>query len=266
VSAASIARTGGYELVLHLGDIYYSGTANETTQRFLDVWPAKAGKISRALNGNHEMYSGGHAYFDTILPRFEQRSSYFALQNTHWLLIGLDTAHTDHALDAEQVRWVNSVLQQAHGRRLILFSHHQPFSRLGEQGPNLLTALADLLESRVITAWYWGHEHDCVIHDRHPRFALLGRCIGNGGIPSPRKPEVMDARTERQLAGIAWKRLAPTEEAPSCLVLDGPNPLVKGEEEKFGPHGYLTLEFDGPILIERVHLPDGTEIFQRQVP
>jgi hypothetical protein len=41
---------------------------------------------------------------------------------------------------------------------------------------------------------------------------------------------------------------------------------VKGEEEKFGPHGYLTLDFDGPSLIERVHLPDGTEIFKGQVP
>ena len=27
-----------------------------------------AGKVSRALNGNHEMYSGGFAYFDDILP------------------------------------------------------------------------------------------------------------------------------------------------------------------------------------------------------
>jgi hypothetical protein len=252
-------------MLLHLGDIYYSGTATETQQRFLDAWPATAGKLSRALNGNHEMYSGGYAYFDTILPRFEQGSSYFALQNNNWLLVGLDTAHTDHALDAEQVRWLKSVVKNAQGRRLILFSHHQPFSRLGEQGPNLLTTLGDLLENRAITAWYWGHEHECVIYDKHPRFGLLGRCVGHGGIPSPRKPEVKEAEAERRVTGIAWKRLAPTAEAPSCLVLDGPNPLVKGEEEKFGPHGYLTLEFDGPTLIERVHLPDGTEIFKGQI-
>ena len=54
-------------------------------------------------------------------------------------------------------------------------------------------------------------------------------------------------------------------DAPSCLVLDGPNPLVKGEEEELGLHCYLTLDFDGPSLIERVHLPDGTEIFKEQV-
>lgn len=265
VSAASIKRTGGYELLLHLGDIYYSGTREETKQRFLDVWPATAGKVSRSLNGNHEMYSGGFAYFDDILPKFKQSSSYFALQNAHWLLVGLDTAHTDHALDAQQVEWLESIVRRAGQRKLILFSHHQPFSRLDKQGPDLQAALADPLQNKTVVAWYWGHEHNCIIYERHPTFGLLGRCIGHGGIPSPRKTEVMNAQADRVLNGIVWKRLAESPTSPSCLVLDGPNPLVKGEEEKFGPHGYLTLEFDGPNLTERVHLPDGSEIFRGPV-
>jgi len=266
VSAASITRTGGYELVLHLGDIYYSGTKTETKQRFLDVWPMRAGKLSRALNGNHEMYSGGFAYFDEILPTFGQPSSYFALRNTHWLLVGLDTAHTDHALDAQQVRWLKSVVHNAgEQRKVILFSHHQPFSRLGKQGPKLQVALGDLLRRNAIFAWYWGHEHNCVIYDEHEGFGLRGRCIGHGGIPSPRKTEVMEARTEKRLAGIAWKRLSANRDAPSCLVLDGPNPLIKNEEERFGPHGYLSLEINGPHLVERIHLPDGTKILEGQL-
>jgi hypothetical protein len=157
-------------------------------------------------------------------------------------------------------------VQKAGPRKLILFSHHQPFSRLDKQGPSLQTALADLFQKKGITAWYWGHEHDCIIYDKHPKFALLGRCIGHGGIPSPRKTEVMNAHDDVRLDGIAWKRLSASPDAPACLVLDGNNPLVQGEEKKFGPHGYLTLEFDGPNLIERVHLPDSTEIFKRQVP
>jgi hypothetical protein len=265
VSAASISKAGSYELLLHLGDIYYSGTDTETKDRFLGVWPTGAGKVSRALNGNHEMYSGGYAYFDDVLPTFGQKSSYFALQNANWLLVGLDTAHTDHAVDAEQVRWLNAVVAGAGARKLILFSHHQPYSRLDEQGPLLQAALAGLLQGKRIAAWYWGHEHDCIIYDRHPRFGLLGRCIGHGGIPSPRKAAVLSAPTERSLAGITWKRLSATNNAPACLALDGPNPLIKGEEQKFGPHGYLTLEFDGPELIERVHLPDSTEILKGRV-
>ncbi|TIL43300.1 metallophosphoesterase [Mesorhizobium sp.] len=261
-SAASIKKAGGYELLLHLGDIYYSGTKKESKKRFIDAWPTGAGKVSRALNGNHEMYSGGFAYFDDILPHFSQPSSYFALQNANWLLVGLDTAHTDnHDIDEQQLAWLKSVMQKKGQRKAILFSHHQPFSRLDKQGPGLQAALAGLFQQQAITAWYWGHEHDCIIYDRHAQSGMLGRCIGNGGIPSPRKSIVRNAPTERPLDAVAWKRLSQNEDAPACLVLDGENPLVKGDEKKFGPHGYLTLEFDGPNLTERIHLPDGTEIF-----
>jgi hypothetical protein len=261
VSAASIKRAGGFELLLHLGDIYYSGTDKETQQRFLAGWPAEAGKVSRALNGNHEMYSGGFSYFEHVLPQFKQASSYFALQNTHWLLIALDTAHTDHTIDFLQVEWLKSIMRKAGDRKVIFFSHHQPFSRLDKQGPDLQAALAGL---PPIAAWYWGHEHDCIIYDKHPKFGL-GRCIGHGGIPSPRNSAVLNAPTDRSLNGINWKRLSATADAPASLALDGPNPLIKGEENKFGPHGYLTLEFDGPNLIERVHLPDGGEIYKAPV-
>jgi hypothetical protein len=265
VSAASIRRVGGYELLMHLGDIYYSGTETEVKQRFLDAWPTDAGKVSRALNGNHEMYSGGNAYFDGILPKFKQQSSYFAVQNSNWLLVGLDTAYIDHELDGQQVAWLKSIVQKAGRRKVILFSHHQPYSRLDGQGPQLQSALADLLQKKAITAWYWGHEHECVIYDKHPTFGLLGRCIGHGGIPSPRKGEVTSAPVDRKVGAVCWKRLSANTDSPSCVVLDGPNPLIKGEEKKFGPHGYLTLDFNGPDLVERVHLPDGTEILKSPV-
>lgn len=264
-SAASIARTGGYELLLHLGDVYYSGTKSEVKQRFLDPWPIEAGKVSRALNGNHEMYSGGFAFFEDILPHFDQPSSYFAFQNQNWLLIGLDTAHSDHTIDHQQTNWLNRMVQQKGQRRVILFSHHQPFSRLDGQGPDLQAALASLFQTRAITAWYWGHEHDCIIYDRHQPSGMLGRCIGHGGIPSPRKSAVLNAPTERNISGVSWKRLAENQYAPASIVLDGPNVLVPGEEQKFGPHGYLTLDFNGPNLIERIHLPDGSEIYHATV-
>jgi hypothetical protein len=264
VSAASIKRVGGYEMLLHLGDIYYSGTETETKQRFLDVWPVSASRTRRALNGNHEMYSGGFAYFDHVLPSFSQASSYFALQNTHYLLIGLDTSHSEHDLDSEQTDWVKNMVSSAGSQKVILFSHHQPFSRLDVQGPKLQAALTELLEKQAIAAWYWGHEHVCVLYDKHPRWGLLGRCMGHGGIPSPRKREVTGAPVDRSLSGITWRQLEATAEAPPSLVLDGPNPFVPGEEQKFGPHGYLTLDFNGPNMVERVHLPDGAVVYEAQ--
>jgi hypothetical protein len=258
--AQRMTQMGGFDLLMHLGDVYYSGTEEEIQERFLDVWPRTAGAISRALNSNHEMYSGGFGYFKRALPALGQTSSYFAFQNAHWLLVGLDTAYVDHAMDGEQVAWLNVVIRNAGSRKVVLFSHQQLFSRLDNQGPKLEQAVRHLLESRAITAWYWGHEHQCVIYDPHPRYGLRGRCLGNGGIPEPRKKEVRDAPSERTHGAVSWKRLSATADSPSCLALDGPNPDIRGEEQKFVPHGFMTLEFNGPSLTERVFLSDGTEV------
>jgi hypothetical protein len=127
--AASIRRDRDpIALLLHLGDVYYSGTEKEVRQRFLDVWPFRSEATSRALNSNHEMYSGGDAYFDVTLPRFGQTASYFAYQNQHWTLVGLDVAYIDHAIDDRQVEWLKQVIRQAGDRKLVLFSHHQLYS------------------------------------------------------------------------------------------------------------------------------------------
>ena len=269
--AEQMRKVGGYELLLHLGDVYYSGTEEEVQERFLDLWPRDAGKRSIAVNSNHEMYSGGFGYFKLALPALGQKSCYLAFENTHWLLVVLDTAYVDHDMDNEQVAWLNLVLKtsrEANGgqaKKLALFSHQQLFSRLDNQGPKLQNALRHLLDAQAITAWYWGHEHQCVIYDKHPAFGLLGRCLGNGGIPEIRKPEVRNAPTEHSLEGVMWKRMSATTDSPSCLALDGPNPDIPGETEKFVPHGYMTLELNGPTLIERVHLANGKEILKNQV-
>jgi hypothetical protein len=268
---AMAAANGPFDLLLHLGDVYYSGTPDEFKNRFLNVWPMSAGKMTRTLNSNHEMYSGGFAYFDVALPKIGQASSYFALQNKNWLLIAMDTAYVDHDIDTGQVAWINTVIQETTranngtAKKLVLFSHQQPYSRLDEQGPKLQTALRPLLDGRAITAWYWGHEHQCVLYDPHPTWGLLGRCLGNGGIPEPRKDEVKQAPTERAIGPIMWKRLAATPDGATSIALDGPNVDIPGDEEKFVPHGFMTLEFDGPRLTERVFLPDGTELFSKVI-
>jgi hypothetical protein len=263
--AEQMTRMGVFDLLLHLGDVYYSGTHDEIQARFLDVWPRTAGKISRTLNSNHEMYSGGFGYFELALPALQQKSSYFALASDHWLLVGLDTAYVDHDIDNQQVAWLNAVIRHAGNKRVVLFSHQQPFSRLDSQGPKLQKALRHLLESQAITAWYWGHEHQCVLYDAHPRFGLLGRCLGNGGIPEARKGLVKDAPVERTTAHIRWKRLSATDDSPACLALDGPNLDIPERQDKFVPHGFMTIELDGAALTERVFLADGQEIWQNRL-
>ncbi len=269
--AEDIKKTSGYDLLIHLGDVYYSGTETEVRERFLDLWPKSAGKRTVAANSNHEMYSGGFGYFNVALPAIGQKSSYLAFQNSNWLLVVLDTAYVDHDMDNEQVAWLNLVIKQVREanngtpKKLVLFSHQQLFSRLDNQGPKLQNALRHLLDSKAITSWYWGHEHQCVIYDPHPVYGLRGRCLGNGGIPEVRKRDVKQSPTEKEVGKFMLKRMSRTSDSPSCLVLDGPNPDVKGDEEKFVPHGYMTLEFDGPKLTERVLLADGTEIFKAEI-
>lgn len=268
----SMAATRKFDLLMHLGDVYYAGTEAEVRERFLGVWPTDAGTLNRALNGNHEMYSGGFGYFQLILPAFKQSSSYFAVQNEHWVLVGLDTAYVDHDMDTTQVAWLNLILKQAElpKRKVVLFSHQQPFSRLDSQGPKLQKALRHVLEEKIVTAWYWGHEHQCVLYDPHPQWGLLGRCLGHGGIPEARKPEVMAAPADPKYPGgvdCVWRRLAATADSPACLVLDGPNMDMKkpSDQKKFAPHGFMTLELKGAELIERVFHSNQTEIFANTI-
>jgi len=270
-SIRKMAAQKKFELSLHLGDVYYSGTPQECEDRFLKVWPREAGRVNRALNGNHEMYSGGFGYFDEILPSFGQQASYFALQNEFWVLACLDTAYVDHDMDTAQVAWLSTVLKQAPNRKVVFFSHQQPFSRLDAQGPKLQTALKSLLEAKAITAWYWGHEHQCVVYDAHPKWGLLGRCLGNGGIPEARKPDVTAAPADPAhpgAGGCTWRRLEATADSPGCIALDGDNMDMqkKSDQKKFAPHGFMTLDFEKDRLTERVFLSDGTELYKKSIP
>ena len=262
--ARQMQKRGPFDLLLHLGDVYYAGTKDEVQERMLDLWPKTAGNLTRVLNSNHEMYSGGYGYFDLEFQAFHQTSSYFAFRNQHWLLIFLDTAYVDHDLDAQQVGWLFTLIGQAGRRKIVLFSHQQLYSRLDVQGPKLRKALAAVLDGGLITAWYWGHEHQCVLHDLIQITDFLP-AVWEWRNSRTSQEFVIDAHTERMVGSIVWKRLGKTGDSPSCLVLDGPNYFIKGEEDKFVPHGFMTLEFNGPILNESVLLADGTEIFQNEI-
>jgi hypothetical protein len=253
VCAKSIANdAAGYQIVMHLGDVYYSGDDDEVRDRFLKFWPRVAGATSLALNGNHEMYTGGKAYFELILKDLGQPSSCFAVQNDHWTLVGLDTAYDDHDLTHGQAEWLERIVADGGDRRTILFSHHQPYSLLDKQGPKLVKRLGRLLDDGKIFAWYWGHEHRCLLYDVHPLWNMHGRCIGHSGFPYFRD-KLGDAPKSP-----AWHRIGGRNLVPGGLLLLGPNIHIPGHESEYGPHGYLTLEFQDQHLIELVQDADGT--------
>jgi predicted phosphodiesterase len=263
VIAQTVKHDGKFDIILHLGDVYYAGTHEEEQNRFLSLWPNISSARNYALNSNHEMYSGGHGYFGTLLkdPRFAlyQTSSCLSLENEFFVLIGLDTAYANHDLFPDQMPWLEQILISAGDRKVILFSHHQPFSSLDKQGPKLQARLAKYLNAGRIFAWYWGHEHRCVIYERHDRWRMYGRCVGHSGFPEFRG--MIAGLSIHPAHGEPWKALQKKLYAPEAIVLDGENPFVADNPSKYLPHGYMVLEFVDNTLVESVHDAEGKQLY-----
>lgn len=262
VASKTIAADTGYDVVLHLGDVYYAGTPKEVRENFIDFWPQVPGAVNRALNGNHEMYSGGDGLFRETLPYFGQRSTCCAMQTDDWLLVGLDTAYAEHDLAEGQADWLGRLLENAGDRRLVLFSHHQPYSLLDKQGPKLAAKLDAFLRAGRIFAWYWGHEHRCVLYDAHPAWRLSGRCVGHAGFPEFRDAVQAFAAED---GDPRWRRVPARDLVPSGLLLDMPNPWIEDHGERYGIHGFVTLEFEGTSMTEIFHAADGQELRRSQL-
>jgi len=268
-----------YDLLLHLGDVYYSATPDEVQDRFFPFWPEAKAPLNRTLNGNHEMYDGGHTYFNTMLPRFRQKAGYFAMQNDNWVLIGLDTAYheafggAEGMLDDEQMNWLSVIVQAALPRKVVLFSHHQPFSRVEDnKGGNLLSQLKKFGLADKIFAWYWGHEHRCLLYDAYPKLGFHGRCMGHAAFPESR-PNLGNAPTSPEF-GSQWRRLPARDGAndagetvpiPGAWIYDTNNLYIPGFETQFAPNGFLRLEFDGGRLVEFVRAPDNANIWLKEL-
>lgn len=202
---------------IHLGDVYFVGDPTEVDENFLGInspnndfapckWPAGS-RGSFALNGNHEMYARGNAYFDRMLPRLGlmsngqplgQKTSYFCLENKYWRIIALDTGYNSIswpiledivepscALTPEQVAWLQRVVQPGDDRSIIVLTHHQYYSRYDDCYPTPARQLAKFLKGRTVL-WFWGHEHLLAIYQKPAAsdgIEVFGRCIGHGGMP-----------------------------------------------------------------------------------
>ena len=152
--------------VIHLGDVYYSGKANEYLERFLGPWPVDPGEKdaigSYTLNGNHDMYIGGQDYFGTCLAdqRFsrQEKSSWFSLSNDNWQFLALDTAYEDAGLHGDQAKWVREQRAAAPARKTVLLSHHQLFSAYESGAVALRRKIGPVLEDHPIDASFWGRD------------------------------------------------------------------------------------------------------------
>jgi calcineurin-like phosphoesterase family protein len=237
------------DYTIHLGDVYYVGDTEEVEENCLgkDVdeykgvtWPSGAvGSFS--LNGNHEMYANGTAYFDTFLPTLgipssqdrKQLASFFCLENEHWRILGLDTGYNSCGLPVlgqipliNQIPWVGAdcrlekqliawLREQVNpkARRLatILLTHHQSFSAFDQSYPVPGRQLAEFFAGQEII-WLWAHEHRMAVYERFTdknNITAYSRCLGHGGMPVEIKTvknrnaplQYFDARTYANYGG-----------------------------------------------------------------
>ncbi|GGK13700.1 3',5'-cyclic AMP phosphodiesterase CpdA [Pseudomonas koreensis] len=185
VSVANQMQLANADFTIHLGDVYYAGThSQEDTD--MAGWPMGT-HGSFTLNSNHEMYSGAHGYFKELAARFpgQQGTSYFALINDDWLIVGLDTAYAsdvmnlymDGTLNEPQIAWMKALPKR---KKLMVLSHHQGFDITGHNKTALYQPVCDAL-GREPDYWYWGHLHNGIVYAQQG--GLHARCAGHGAIP-----------------------------------------------------------------------------------
>ena len=202
------------DVLVHLGDIYYSGTPAECASNFTAIIERVLRRTNPdlptyTLAGNHDMYCGGVGYYELIRQLnpepLRQPASFFCLRSADekWQLLALDTGLHDYSplgvaeavtrIEDDELEWHCARLKEFRGRTILL-SHHQLFSafspigKADERGkrsainPHLLTAFNTMAAAGRISAWFWGHEHTLSIYNP---FAGLerGRCFGHGAVP-----------------------------------------------------------------------------------
>lgn len=259
------------DVLIHLGDIYYSGTERETHHNFLDMIDQVFDRTNRpmpvyTLTGNHDMYSGGVGYYE-LLPQLNpsppydpeqaQPASFFSLRSPDgaWQLQAMDTGLHDRDpftvstdvtyLEPREAQWHLDKIERfaADGGKTILFSHHQlfsPFDGIGKTkdkpadqaayNPKLLETFRPVLERGLVSAWFWGHEHNLGIYQPYGPLEK-GRCVGHASIP------VFASQTP-------YKVLDDLSDPPALVEADGKAVELLEDADGVYAHGYVMLELD----------------------
>jgi hypothetical protein len=237
------------------------------------------------MNGNHEMYCGGGAYFKVFLPTLgigkqKQLTSYFCLETPCWRILAVDTGYNSVGLpilgsipwinkfsfvgancrlEDGLIAWLRDVVKPQHNiKPTLVLSHHQYYSAFKEQSYTLpAMQLKEFFPNQEIV-WVWGHEHRMSIYDK---FALAGgdwltaygRCLGHGGMP----------------VDVSNPKVFNTKKAPLTFYDASTHQLT--DTTCVGRNGFMIMTLDGykltfdyrdlnnqPMFVERfIGKPDG---------
>ena len=257
------------DVVLHLGDVYYDGSTPEVKDKLVDIIPT--GSIGTFnLNSNHDMYSVAEPYFKAIKSApfaMQGDTSYFALTNDNWIIVGLDTAYLSDVLNGfmygtlgklellsfdlisnEQTAFLIKMAEQAvaENKKLILSCHHNAYDGAGLTNETPLDMLTKrTLWEQVSTLiepylqgnkayWYWGHAHCAYVMKE--RGNIFPRCIGHSAVPWGKGSDFyLDGDSN-----LDWFEDTPMEGKPPLLV-----------------NGFMTVTFSGETITETFYTQTG---------
>lgn len=244
-------------VMVHLGDVYYSGTPatgpmagkyfhpGEETRNLVQAWPTSGNPANLffTLNSNHEMYSGANGYFaEALAPgapfAAQQGLSYFAMSVGGWTILGLDSAYYGTSTDAfmsgsiggeifdrAQIDWISGL--NLDPSRTIVLTHHTGFQWDGSGFMSLWDQVSGALGGDPY-AWYWGHVHNGIAYSSpltmpgtngSPQTTTtFARCAGHAALP------YSEATALNGLSSVRWKEtgsgLLPNGFATLVFILD----------------------------------------------
>jgi hypothetical protein len=242
---------------------------------------------SWALNGNHDMYSGGHGLFEVTLcdPRFARQqaggkpTSWFVLEGSNWNVVALDTSYQQKPVSLIDGRLVfegqEGTLEPpqldqlaalaADKRRLLVLSHHQLFAAYDHVHPTPLAGLlAKTLETRTIDAWFWGHEHDCLAYKEYGGVAAA-RSIGNGAVPVVVRPDAATPIDGGPLVEPTPSAGTPADHPLRAVEWEYRGYRIGGDEEHWMKHAFAVLDFEADALHVRYVDDEGCVFHEEQV-
>jgi hypothetical protein len=276
--------------VVHLGDTYYAGTPNEQYRNLLAPWPVTPWDASKsaswALNGNHDMFSGGHGLFETTLrdPRFALQwaggrpTSWMLLRGDKWNVLGLDTAWNDKPIDigadgklrfegalGHLTDYQHETIKQiaAEDKKLLILSHHQAFVAYGGPVPTPLgVEIEGLLGGRTVEAWFWGHEHDCIAYDEHAGIRAA-RSIGHGAVPEViRTDEAGSLNEDGTLVKPVASDDMPDEQPRRAVKWEYRGYRIGEDDQHWMKHGFSVVDVNDDALSVRYIDDEGVDIVE----
>ena len=199
---------GHVHLVMHGGDTYYSGSVEEQKTNLLDpIRQHFPHSTIRALRGNHDVYSGPVG-FNYVKAQVGQQATYCSVNNDFLLIQCMDTTLNDvnpmHEginmtyLHDDEVAWHLKMVKaaKADGKKVILFSHHEPITYNDSVGKHHDMPIAanhklflQMKEAYAATdAYFFGHQHHFMLYEdykfRDGTILKKPRLIGHGGCPN----------------------------------------------------------------------------------